>query len=297
MALTYIKKEYRIRVLLAFISCMIVFTANMTAFAQDREVSEQDLYIDFGNILGSFVNDSGLVNYQGLKLERGDLDSFTQRLALLDSSEFDTWGESRRIAFWINAYNALTLKSIIENYPIKPTFPARLIHPHNSIRQIPGVWDKTAHIVMGKDLTLDEIEHDILRRQFNKPRIHMALVCASMGCAKLLNEPYTGLRLDDQLEDQTVAFLSHPDKFRIDKAGKVVFLSPYFKWFGQDFVYSYGTDKAFTGHNENERSALNFIYQYMNEKDRSFLKSSDYTIEYLDYDWSLNEQGGTGSKQ
>ena len=288
MSLTYIKRRYRIRVLLAFLSCMIFFTASMTAFAQDRKVFEQDLYADFGTILSSFVDDSELVNYQGLKAERSDLDGFTQRLARLDSLAFDAWSENNKIAFWINAYNALTLKSIIDNYPIKPTFPARLIHPHNSIRQIPGVWDKTTHTVMGKDLTLDKIEHDILRRQFTEPRIHMALVCASMGCAKLLNEPYTGPRLVDQLEDQTVAFLSHPDKFRIDKVGKAVLISPYFKWFGQDFIYSYGTDKDFSGHNENERAALNFIYAYMGEKEKSFLKSFDYTIEYLDYNWSLN---------
>ena len=144
MSLTYIKRRYRIRVLLAFLSCMIFFTASMTAFAQDRKVFEQDLYADFGTILSSFVDDSGLVNYQGLKAERSDLDGFTQRLARLDSLAFDAWSENNKIAFWINAYNALTLKSIIDNYPIKPTFPARLIHPHNSIRQIPGVWDKTS---------------------------------------------------------------------------------------------------------------------------------------------------------
>ncbi|MBN1635201.1 MAG: DUF547 domain-containing protein [Deltaproteobacteria bacterium] len=86
------------------------------------------------------------------------------------------WSEADKIAFWVNSYNALTLKAIIDTYPIKPTFPARLYHPHNSIRQIPGVWDKISHPVIGQDLTHNDIEHKILRVEFNEPRIHMAIV-------------------------------------------------------------------------------------------------------------------------
>jgi hypothetical protein len=145
MALMYMKRNYLLTVSLAILSCMVVFTANMTVFDQDREVSEQNLYVDFGNILRSFVDDSGLVNYRELQADRSNLDSFTERLARLDPEEFNAWSESHKIAFLINAYNGLTLKSIIDNYPIKPIFPAKYVHPHNSIRQIPGVWDKITH--------------------------------------------------------------------------------------------------------------------------------------------------------
>ena len=140
------------------------------------------------------------------------------------------------IAFWINAYNSLTLVAIIDHYPIKPTVVRSLVVPQNSILQIPGVWTKLKFPMMGGEVTLDSIEHENLRPNFNEPRIHMALVCAAMGCPRLLNRPYDAHELDSQLDNQTMIFLSNPKKFRIDKESNSVYLSSIFKWFGEDFV-------------------------------------------------------------
>ena len=260
------------------------------AMAPNADISQPFDYSGFGAALHAHVDDEGMVNYRALKADRGTLDVFVDALGPLDPAVFDTWTDGEKIAFWINAYNGLTLKAIIDHYPIKPSFVASLRFPKNSIRQIPGVWDTLKFRVMGRDMTLDGIEHANLRRHFNEPRIHMALVCAAMGCPPLRNEPYASDRLDSQLDDQTRRFLSDPLKFRIDRESGRVYLSSIFKWFGDDFVRTYGIDDKFTGHKRADRSVLNFIGKYLDERDREYLSTGEYKIEYLDYDWSLNEQ-------
>jgi len=247
-------------------------------------------YDDYAAVLAGFVDDRGMVDYRGLVAERERLDSFVDSLASLSTSTYEGWSESEKIAFLINAYNGLTLRAVIDHYPIESSGVSGLVFPKNSIRQIPGVWDNITFTIMGEPWTLDRIEHDTLRIDFDEPRIHLALVCAAMGCPRLRNEPYTGEGLDSQLEDQAHAFLSDPLKLTIDRENGVVSLSSIFKWFGGDFVPSYGTDDLFTDHNRAERAVLNYITDYLSDTHRTFLKDEAYRIEYLPYDWSLNEQ-------
>ncbi len=144
---------------------------------------------------------------------------------------------------------------------------------------------------MHKKTTLNGIEHSVLRAEFNEPRIHVALVCAAMGCPPLRNEPYLPDKLNDQLDNQAKKFLSSPAKFRIDRSAGKVYLSSIFKWFGADFVKTYGTDEGFAGHGQSERAVLNFISQYLQQEDApEYLRSGNYRIDYLEYDWSLNER-------
>lgn len=246
---------------------------------------------DYTYILGAYVDDRGMVNYQELKKDRARLDAFSRFMGDLKPEIFSSWTNKGKIAFWINAYNSLTLIAIIDHYPIKPSVLRSLVVSENSILQIPGVWTKLKFPMMGGEITLDGIEHENLRPNFNEPRIHMALVCAAMGCPRLLNKPYNASELDSQLDTQTRDFLSHPEKFRIDKESNSVYLSSIFKWFGEDFVIQYGTDKLFSGHSDEERAVLNFISGYLNEASRDYLLSQErYKIKYLDYDWSLNEK-------
>ena len=153
-----------------------------------------------------------------MQAKRGELDEFVTAFGRLDEKVYEKWDEKAKIAFWLNAYNAFTLKAIIDNYPIKSSFFRSRVYPKNSIRQIPGVWDKIPFTVMGQDLTLEHIEHKILREGFDEPRIHMALVCAAIGCPPLRNEPYLGEELDDQLDDQTRRFLANQEKFKIARS-------------------------------------------------------------------------------
>jgi hypothetical protein len=250
---------------------------------------------DFGwkalhEVLSTHVDDQGMVNYRGLKAHRATLDDYVRQLETLERSAYDAWPEPQKIAFWINAYNAITLHSIIDHYPIrKGGLLAGLRFPANSIRQIDGVWDDAAHPVMGRKMSLAEIEHEVLRKQFKEPRIHMALVCAAMGCPPLRNEPYRGDRLGDQLEDQSGRFFAQPAKFRVDRPANTVSLSPIFDWFGKDFAERYATD-AFTQAPAKLRSVLNFAARHARPTDTQFLKNAKYDVQYLDYDWSLNEQ-------
>ena len=249
-------------------------------------------YDDYGAVLAAFVDRQGLVDYQALKANRQRLDAFVAALATLSSVVYSNWSEKDQIAVWINAYNALTLEAVIEHYPIQASLLRSVIFPRNSIRQIPGVWTELQFEVLGKKVTLDHIEHQILRTQFSEPRIHMALVCAGKGCPPLRNEPYTGDRLDEQFMDQTKTFLTQQDKFRIDRSRGRVYLSPIFQWFGGDFVKTYGgkaTPKA--GRSTEEKAVLNFIAAHLEANDHDYLSTANYSVVYLDYDWSLNEQG------
>jgi len=256
------------------------------AIAAERDFSSAP----YASALKSYVDRQGLVDYSGLKDGRKTLDDFASSIAGLDRKTYDGWTEKGKIAFRINAYNALTLVAIVDNYPIKASFVRSLRFPKNSIRQISGVWDKLEFPVMGRNMTLDGIEHDNLRAGFNEPRIHMALVCAALGCPILRDEPYTGAGLDAQLDDQTARFLRDPRKFRIDRKRGRVYLSSIFKWFGSDFLKSYGNAGKFSRFGETERAVLNFVNRHLDPKSRDYLEKGEFSIEYLPYDWTLNEK-------
>lgn len=265
-------------------SCALAVDANDSQFS----------YRDYAAVLKTYVDDAGMVNYEQLKANREKLDVFVAVIANLNTKTYEEWGKKGKIAFWLNAYNALTLKVIIDNYPIKPSFFKSRIYPKNSIRQIKGVWNKITFNVMGQDLTLEHIEHKILRKQFDEPRIHMAMVCAAMGCPALRNEPYTGEKLDRQLDDRSRKFLSNPNKFKIVRKDNKVYLSPIFKWFSSDFTDKYRLSgfraSSLESFSEDDRAILNFASQYLKEPDREFITAGKFKIKYLDYDWSLNEQ-------
>ncbi len=235
-------------------------------------------YDDYATVLKTYVSDRGLVDYKGLQANRQQLDAFNAAFAAVAPSTYSSWDEKEQIAFWINAYNAFTLESIIDQNPLK-----------KSIRDIPGVWKWRKFKIAGQSKTLDNIEHDTLRVDFNEPRIHAALVCAAISCPPLRNEPYRAEKLDAQLDDQVRKFLKSPHGFRIDKKEGRVYLSSIFKWFGKDWKQSYSAEDKFTG-NASERAVLNFVSNYLSPQDREYLAQGDYKISYLNYDWSLNQQ-------
>lgn len=209
---------------------------------------------------------------------------------MLEPTTYESWHREEQLAFWINTYNALTLTAVIDRYPIQPVLPESSLVPRNSIRQIPGVWDQLQFTVMGGLLTLDQVEHEILRKKFNEPRIHLALVCASKSCPPLRNEPFEAGKLDMQLDDQARRFFSAPRMFRVEPGRRRVLLSSIFKWYGEDFLETYQTENEFPEHSPVERAVLNFASRYVAAELRDHLATKHHQIEYLDYDWSLNEQ-------
>jgi hypothetical protein len=254
-------------------------------------------YNDYAIALKSYVDDTGMVNYKKLKANPQKLEAFLTSLNKLDPNTYDKWPDKDKIAFWLNAYNALTLKVIIDNYPIKSSFFRSRVYPKNSIRQIKGVWNKKTFAVMGRKLTLGHIEHKILRKRFDEPRIHMAMVCAAMGCPPLLNKPYMGNKLDRQLDERTRSFLGNAAKFKMDRKKKRIYLSPIFGWFGRDFVAKYKPEKKLGKHKKKASAILNYIASYLEDDEKEYVLKGNFKIKYLKYDWSLNEQKDKGDKK
>lgn len=245
----------------------------------------------YGTLLDKYVRD-GKVNYRGFISSADKFGRYLDQLASVSEEDFTGWPREERLAFWINAYNAFTIKAIIDNYPIERKFSlSALIYPKNSIRQIDGVWDELEFRAAGRTVTLNQIEHEILRKEFNEPRIHSAIVCASIGCPDLLDEPYVAGKIDQQLHKATVNFVNNPDKgVRISRSEGEVSLSKIFNWFGGDFVPDYNTSEFFKDKSEKERAVLNFVRKHLrSDDDTEFLINNDLRISYMDYDWSLNE--------
>ena len=252
----------------------------------DKKFSSEKYY----NVLKTYVDEKGKVNYRELKENTEELKIFLDKLGKMEPEKYQSLSDEEKISFWINAYNALTLKVILDHYPFAESSFRTRKYPRNSIRQISGVWNKIKFPVMGKEITLDYIEHKILRQEFQEPRIHMALVGAARGCPPLRQEPFQAETLNDQLNDQTRRFLSEENNFLINKKQQLVYLSAIFKWYGKDFIGHYEPLTGFKKRNRRQRAVLYFISLHLREADREFLEQGSYRIKYLDYDWALNEQ-------
>ncbi|MCB2185831.1 MAG: DUF547 domain-containing protein [Deltaproteobacteria bacterium] len=218
-------------------------------------------YRIYAGLLARHVQD-GVVDYAGFKKEEPLLDRFLAQLAGLDASQLS---RAERFAFYINAYNAWTIKLILTAYP-----GVSSIKDLGSLFSSP--WKKEFVHLDGQIMSLDHLEHDILRPQFADPRVHFAINCASRSCPPLRSEPYQGAKLDQQLDDQVRRFLNDPQNVRLE--GNVLYVSSIFKWYGGDF----------------RDDPLGFIQRYAQGelKERLAAPKGELEIAYLDYDWSLN---------
>lgn len=208
--------------------------------------------------------DTMLVDYAGLASDP-DYPAALGALAAADPSTLGT--DDAKIAFWINAYNLLAWKAVVDRYPVSSIKDGgNFLFP---------IWKKTVGKVGGASYSLDAIEHGILRRDFREPRVHMALVCASLSCPDLRREPYTAARLDTQLNEQAARFLANRTKgLRPD--GERVEISSIFKWFADDFQPSGGVAA--------------WIRQHANATTLAAAPGLDpLRLRYLGYDWSLND--------
>jgi len=239
---------------------MVGISQNLAA--QEARPFGQQEYHQWAKVLKEYVDDQGRVDYGKLKSNRADLDAFIEKVRNTSISQMS---ENEKKAFWINAYNALTLRTIIDHYPTK------------SIRFINFgfVWKVAKHVAQGKH-SLANIEHQILR-PLGDPRIHFALNCASIGCPKLPNIPFEPQRLEDQLDHETRRFINDPQKVRLDRDENVLYHSELFNWYEDDFLIV-AEDK------------LSYIKEYLNEDDRVYLDTHEVVLRKIKYDWGLNKQ-------
>jgi len=253
-------------------------------------------YALYNSLLGRYVRDAR-VDYKGFLSSHEEHKRFLKSLGDVGQGEYEKWTEPEQLAFWINAYNAFTIEAILENYPISRRFSLiGLFVPSNSILQIKDIWDGLKWKAAGKTLTLEEIEHEILRKEFGEPRIHAAINCASIGCPDLRGEAYTRDKLEEQLSQASAGFINNSVKgLEIDAQDGRVRFSKIFKWFGEDFVGKYGGQYEFEGRSEKEDAILNFALIYLDDDGKKeFLERNDFDMGWLGYDWHLNEQQVAG---
>lgn len=256
-------------------------------------ISGDAFNLGFAELLKKYVNPQGLVNYPKMRRFRIELNETAEKFANLRPEVYITWSKNEKIAFWINAYNICTLRGIIDNYPIVPSRFMLLFYPANSVMHIPGLRDKTYFMVMGIQYTLEEIERDVLLGRFEEPRACFAISYGTISSAALRTEPYLGKVLEKQFEEQAKSYFTRSDAFKIDEANKIVYLSPIFKmypWYAESLLKHYGTNQLFRQHQPVDRAILNFVKDYISGANADFLKRKEYSIEYIKYNWQLNEQ-------
>jgi hypothetical protein len=239
----------------------------------------------------TFVTDNGMVDYKLLKRKKQELQRVLEAFARFDPNEYKSWAKEDKIAFWLNVYNIELLKIISDNYPIKTTRIHLVFWPPTSIRHIRGIWTDYKFIVMGEQFTLSEIEQRFFRKEFGEPKVYMGVSQASLSGPPLHNEPYAGSKLYEQLDDQAKKFLSSAAALNIDDENHIVYLSAIFQstWYGNEFRGKYGTEKKFKDQPPEARAVLNFIISYVSKETASYLEVKNYTVNYIIYDWRLNE--------
>ncbi|MEM6261931.1 MAG: DUF547 domain-containing protein [Bacteroidota bacterium] len=208
------------------------------------------------------VTPDGQVDYPGFAGDRERLEAYLDLLAIQPPNT-TTWSDAEQMAYWINVYNAFTVQIVLDHYPVGSI---REITP--GIPFINSVWDEPLITLGGKSYTLNNIEHGILRTQFQDARIHAVLTCASISCPKLRTEAYIPGRLDEQLDVQMQEFLRNPNKNQPDPESPK--LSAIFNWYGGDF--------------EAEGGLIVFVNRFLDQQ-----ITAGAQVEFLEYDWGLNE--------
>ena len=231
-----------------------------TANSWSNETVDHGLYAE---LLNSYVK-HGVVDYRGFKNHESKLDRY---LKVLEEADSKTLSRDEQFAFYVNAYNAWTIKLILGSYP-----GVKSIKDLGSFLKSP--WKKKICRIDGVILTLDDIEHNILRARFKDPRVHFAVNCASKGCPPLRSEPYRGSTLDKQLDDSVSSAINNPARSRLE--GKTLYLNRAFDWFSEDF----------------EGGVVDFVLKYAKGDLKNRLEANKYKIKikYINYDWSLNGQ-------
>ncbi len=213
--------------------------------------------------------DSGTVDYE--KWQKESAQSLQQWLNEVSQIDIEGLPEPVAIAFLLNLYNALTIQQVLQKYPIDSIRPKVLGIPN--FLSFLAFFKKEIYSLCDCTFSLDNIEHDILRKQFNEPRIHFALVCASTGCPLIRDNAYRPEKLNAQLEEDVRRFINNPEKVRYDAPNKTLYCSKIFKWYESDFLTQ-------------ANSIPDYIQRYTNNVEFA----TNPHIEYLPYDWSLNQR-------
>jgi uncharacterized protein DUF547 len=274
-----------------FMAVLAVCAALVTATAAQQftpAAGSEPLHQPLDRILDPNVRD-GLVYYRALQGSRGALDRYAASLNV-PAATYEGWTREAKMAFWVNAYNAFVLQTVIGRYPIRGTSGA---YPANSIRQIPGAFDQLKHRVAGRSLTLDEIEKTILP-EFKEPRLHLALGRGAIGSGRLRSEAYTAARLAVQLDDIQKEFVNERHMLYVDRTAGQVTATPILSWHEAEFVEAYEKKAGdrFGPRSPIERALIGFVMPQLLPLEREFLEQNKFKVTFHPFDWRLNDLTG-----
>ena len=253
--------------LLSICSVLFLYHYRVEADSRTEQSVEGDAFSHdlFDQVLQEHVDENGQVNYTKLKANPEKFEAYLDLVAAANPTELSY---NEQLTFWINAYNALVIKGVINHYPITSVRKVKLFN---------GFFSRLKFQAAGKTYTLNQIEHGIIREEFVDPRVHFALVCASSSCPPLWNRAYAVETIEARLETVTFNFIRNPEQVRIDRAKRDVYVSKIFKWYKDDFKSGYD-------------GVADFLADYLPPEDAEYLSSTDVKFRYLDYDWTLNDQ-------
>ena len=217
------------------------------------------------------------VDYKGLQADRLALKAYLDGVSAVSQADYDGWGKEQKLAFLINAYNAFTVALILTEYP-----NVKSIKDLGSLIRSP--WKKKFFALLGKEHGLDDIEQGMIRApgSFDEVRVHMALNCASIGCPALRDEAYVADRLDTQLENSVVRFLSDHSRNRFNPQSGRIEVSKIFDWYGKDFAARAGSVQDWLA---------NYAGNLADDpKQQQLIRDKKAKLDFLDYDWKLNDK-------
>lgn len=279
-----------IRHAVALLAAVITIVASPYLCLSAQTVPPTDpLHGPFDDVLDVYVRD-GLVYYQALRADRGKLYRY---VASLDTPEvitaYERWNRDQRAAFWLNAYNALVLKTVVDHYPIRGLASG---YPSSSIRQIPGAFERIPHRAAGRSLTLDAIEKMALA-EFHDPRLYLALGRGAIGSPRLRSEAFTGDRLETQLNDVATECPMRAECILINSTANQIAVTMVVGWHEAEFTAAYATPAiGFPSRSPIERAVLAFIQPHLLTTERNFLDKDGFRVTYSEFDWTLNDLTG-----
>ncbi len=228
----------------------------------------------------------GRVDYVRLERETAGLQRALRLAADVTAEDLASRPAPARLAFWINAYNLATLDLVSAE---RRRREGRL----RSVQEIPAAWSRPRWSIAGAKRTLDEIEHEVIRKEFREPRIHMALVCASVSCPSLRPDAFDAERLERQLEEASRDFVNDPARNQFVPNGGRIRISKIFDWYGGDFVGAYRDTTLERLYGAKDAAVLSFALRYLPEPAGRVLRRERVGIDYLPYDWGLNDAAGS----
>jgi hypothetical protein len=270
------------------LSASMLLLATVAVSAQNYEPPPdlEPLHAPLDALLDLHVRD-GLVYYRALQADRGRLSRY---IASLNSpsvvSAHDKWSSDQKKAFWLNAYNALVMQTVIDHYPIRGTAKN---YPGNSIRQIPGAFERIQHSVAGKQVTLDQIETTVLA-ELDDPRVYLALGRGAVGSGRLRSGAFSGKGVDKQLAETKAQFAVTPRWSKVDALSGKVSISPILSWRSAAFIKEYADDSFDLPKREPlELAVIGFLRPHLLAAEEEFVKRNTFQLTYEPFDWRLND--------